>query len=344
MLLMLGIALAMLFGLEKKAELKSSEQETLRMFLLNEAELSELNQIAVSYGGTRFELTSGSSRNSAQAIPAKWVLDEPKDAVVDHEIVEDMLESLKNVQIWNRFELSDSSPEALKAYGLQTPELEVYLTTPSAERHIQFGTLHPFTQRRYARVDSEAEVLLLDDDAFLAWAKKRDDVRDRYPLKIATNENLIAVTLEFPEQKVGYERVSDAEKKSEEWKLEGSKSNLAEAGQEALREAILLLPEVEILSFGDDQNSPAFLQAAAPYVTIHLKTVEEELTFEVLGKVLEGNDGKESASENAPRYARVRSSHSAEQRFIVSAAQLKALQEAFLAPSLLVNAEQSQAE
>ncbi len=123
---------------------------------------------------------------SLERIDGNWQLTEPLKAAADPAAVDNIVYALDSMLVRNSIE--NSGEEALAGFGLAEPELSVEFTAGATTRKISFGKQHPFSGRRYARLNGEGPVLLIDESSYQSLKKRRFDVRDKQIVSLKPEE------------------------------------------------------------------------------------------------------------------------------------------------------------
>lgn len=155
------------------AQEAKEDSESVFTGLLPEA----VQKIEINYEHSLFALERAPSA-------MEWTMVDPLGALTNNEKVSQMIQAITSLQVFNTLKAKDLEPD-LSLYGFTPPALEVTFRWTQGEETMLFGKKHPITGRRYLKRKSGDEVLLVNDDAFITLACKKDEVRNRHPLRFS---------------------------------------------------------------------------------------------------------------------------------------------------------------
>ncbi len=167
---------------------RKAEQET-KVFNLDWDKVSELR---LRLGD---EITVCIKNNEGE-----WEITEPMKAEANQPLVEDVVSSLKNLEI-NR--VVESSPKDLSLYGLAHPNAEATVKSAGEPEGVtlQFGWKGQVGDSLYAKRKDENRVLLVSYELGKKIAKKAPELRDRRVV-IFDRSNLNRIELSYPDRKI----------------------------------------------------------------------------------------------------------------------------------------------
>lgn len=192
-LLALGIFYVWRYEYEQPSARETSEKE--KQGEKNEPVFAHLNRdsidrLEIQHDGASFTLervAGDISETKQKSSPGmyentRWVLADPKGATTDRVALRSLLNTLVGLTSHNTI-IGAEVEKDQDIYGLSQPELRLVFHDGSGEHTLLFGKQHSFSGRRYAQLQGNERIFLVDDSSFQALNKTKDEVRDRHPIK-----------------------------------------------------------------------------------------------------------------------------------------------------------------
>lgn len=186
----------------------------------------------------------------AQREEAGWFLKAPVAAPAAKGKVESLLDSLSGLRA-KAFVAESKTAEALKKFGLDKPEYEVFLSLPASSQEIVFS-LHQEGEAFYATTSLSAKVIAFEGALLADLDRKVDAMREA---KVADFYSWEADKVAL--KKDGFELAAVKEKVGEEDKWLLDPANKEEADRTKVEEFLRKIEGLEAASFIDNPGPPA---------------------------------------------------------------------------------------
>jgi len=181
----------------------------------------------------------------AQREEAGWLLKAPVVALVAKGKVDSLLDSLSGLRA-KAFVAEAKNAEALKKFGLEKPEYEVFLSLPASSQEIVFS-LHQEGEAFYATTSLSAKVIAFEGTLLTDLDRKVDGMRET---KIADFYSWEADKVSF--KRDGFELAAVKEKVGEEEKWLLDPTTKEEADRTKVEDFIRKLESLEAADFIDN--------------------------------------------------------------------------------------------
>ena len=112
---------------------------------------------------------------------SSWGLEKKEPALLDETALKSFLDALNSFSFQEKIDFADESVN-YAAYGFEDPSLKLVLLGKDKKKEIAFGKLNPISQRRYARVDNEKSILMIDEAQVNSLKKDEFSLRDKTPI------------------------------------------------------------------------------------------------------------------------------------------------------------------
>jgi hypothetical protein len=221
----------------------------------------------------------------------EWEITEPMKAEANQPLVENVVSSLKNLEI-NR--VVESPPKDLSLYGLVHPNVEATVKSAGEPQGVtlQFGWKGQVGDSLYAKLKDDNRVLLVSYELGKKIGKKASQLRDRRVV-IFDRSNLKRIEFSYPDRKIILAR------QEEGWQiLEPIK---ARASEFEVGQLILAITAMKIEKFIDDPTDLGQYGLTHPRVKVTLGLEGKEAgPITLLGK---------NTKDNKLTYAKRESKH-----------------------------------
>ncbi len=211
---------------------------------------------------------------------SRWTLAQPQNAPVDPERLKKIIFALENLESKNV--IKPEEQEEGETYGLEPPEMVVIFKGGNLPPALSVGKEHPFTRRRYAQLEGDPRLFLIDAPFFDLLNASREEMRDRHPLRQDLT-NLRQVLLTRP----GADIVTFDKTESGKW-MAKLRNEAFEVETNLLIGRLNRFLNVKVDQFLDqDENSlSALVGLKAPVLTMTLffssaDTLDSRITIEV---------------------------------------------------------------
>lgn len=173
-----GVSLAYEMRESQIQQIEKSEKEAPERLLPKMLE-SEVEKISVVSEKGTYALVHPEGENAPDG---SWVLAKPKGALIDSTRLNLILSALKQLTSRNTIEESEIDPDA--DFGLEPAKMTVIFTGAHVPAAISFGNKHPLSSRRYAQLEGDARIFLVDEQVYDSLNASAQDIRERRPMRV----------------------------------------------------------------------------------------------------------------------------------------------------------------
>ncbi|MCB0358112.1 MAG: DUF4340 domain-containing protein [Bdellovibrionales bacterium] len=215
-----------------------------------------------------------------------WELAEPAGATADDDSVATLLYAVDSLQSHHTLPLTEETKEQ---FGLDAPELVVSLFQGDAETKLSFGRKHPFSGRRYLRVGSSDQVLMVDESSYRLFEKKPIDLRDKTPLNFSPEDvsEIQVESLIHPPYRLRREA-------DDEWSVIVGENSPRKADAEMIGRLLGVLHDAQVEEFIDSPEEDSTIYGLRrPQVAVDLTFAAADPLRFIAGEVAE-RDGEKA--------------------------------------------------
>lgn len=144
---------------------------------------------------TYIEITSSKDVVRLQKITGQelWEMVDPIGAPADNLAIDKLLDAVLHLSFSHTIKKRDKNnsesdnSDYLVQFGLDNPALTLLARTKNGEHTVTFGQKHPVSNRRYAKIDTQEQVIMIEESKFSLVDLKAFDLMDKTPTKFNPN-------------------------------------------------------------------------------------------------------------------------------------------------------------
>lgn len=149
--------------------------------------VEQISKVQVDYPGGSYGFQRTSAPEAQHLREQMWTMLEPAGAETDYHNVQDVVQTVVEMQVRNVI-LPDEQESGEDPYGLAKPTLTLKVEAGETQHELRFGKQHAFSGRRYAQRPEDDRVFIVEESAYGAFVKTRDELRNRSPLSFNIEE------------------------------------------------------------------------------------------------------------------------------------------------------------
>ena len=175
-----------------------------------------------------------------------WWLTQPLTDRADHDIINGILNELKNLEI-NQIDFVSDTEADLPKLGLDNPRLSVSIGVRDQIQTLHLG--HSLDAKVYAKRDDESSIFLVHDVLIGDFDIEPNDMRDRQLLRFDSigTYGIEKVELKYPDVLLAMEKT-----KQYDWMIKSPVEILAD--RDTVRDFVEKIKEIQIQEFVDDSG------------------------------------------------------------------------------------------
>lgn len=175
-----------------------------------------------------------------------WWLSQPITDRADHDLINGILNELKNLEI-NQNDFVSDNEEDLSKLGLDNPRLSISIGYRDQTQTIHLG--HSLDDKVYAKRDDESSIFLVHDVMIKDFDIVPNDMRDRQLLRFDSigTYGIEKVELKYPDVLLTMEKT-----KQYDWMIKSPVEILAD--RDTVRDFVEKIKEIQIQEFIDDSG------------------------------------------------------------------------------------------
>lgn len=259
-IILLAIVVGVLSLIVFQVEMPRIEQERKGKLFLGGVDSSELTKVEVIRPNDRFVLTKKNSEAKKTELGGysnqlEWQLADNGDALLDYGSVDGLVNALTELEFNDPIPENDIEGD-WGVYGLKEPFVSVQVSWQGDKSAtIDLGKKSEYLGERFARVKESGKLYLIPDALFLAANKGSDELRDKTPIDVNSDE-IDQVIIDI-NKKGGAEKLispiqTKLQKSDQQWNIVSAGD--VKADESALSEFVRKLRSLEVLGYNDSGN------------------------------------------------------------------------------------------